>query len=247
MTTRDNVFLTIKRRSDFLQTRGDQWSREIASAKNYVCTPNLKYWTFGKSAGIDMTYHYNGGAAKLWLYSLGFVNALDFPNGNLRKQIVASFLRWAQGVKGFDIAAKFQRDQENNKRFELLVHESVVDKKTRAQIDTRGKAQESFDDGFKREIVREIATRNQKVIRLARKKYPTVCCVCDFDFGRTYGLHGEGFIEMHHLYPISKGARRTTVDDLRPVCANCHRMLHRGVVMLEVDELRKIVNNHKYE
>lgn len=37
--------------------------KEISSAKNSITTPDLKFWTFGKSAGLDNTYHENGGTA----------------------------------------------------------------------------------------------------------------------------------------------------------------------------------------
>ena len=48
MTIEENVFETIKTRSNFIIKRGDKWRKEISSAKNYIATPDLKYWTFGK-------------------------------------------------------------------------------------------------------------------------------------------------------------------------------------------------------
>jgi 5-methylcytosine-specific restriction protein A len=40
---------------------------------------------------------------------------------------------------------------------------------------------------------------------------------------------GEGFIHVHHLLDLSlvqPGKRVDGVKDLRPVCPNCHAMLH---------------------
>ena len=55
------------------------------------------------------------------------------------------------------------------------------------------------------------------------------CEVCGFDFSVTYRELGAGFIECHHNIPLSSQLeRRTTLADLTLVCANCHRMLHRG-------------------
>lgn len=51
-----------------------------------------------------------------------------------------------------------------------------------------------------------------------------------FDFATQYPSRlGEGFIEVHHLSPLSTQdePRKTTLDDLLVVCANCHRMIHR--------------------
>ncbi len=79
MTDEENVYRTIQKRSKFIIERGDEWIKEISSAKNYVTTPDLKHWTFGKSAGPNNSYHSDGGKAKNWLYSIGFVDILKLP------------------------------------------------------------------------------------------------------------------------------------------------------------------------
>ena len=57
-----------------------------------------------------------------------------------------------------------------------------------------------------------------------------VCEVCGFSFENVYGDLGNGFIEVHHLKPISHYSddEYTTVENLKLVCSNCHRMIHRG-------------------
>lgn len=67
------------------------------------------------------------------------------------------------------------------------------------------------------------------------------CAVCGFSFQETYGALGEGFIHVHHLVPISAHGNAHAVDavqDLRPMCANCHAMIHRREPPLTIDELR---------
>ncbi len=67
------------------------------------------------------------------------------------------------------------------------------------------------------------------------------CAVCAFDFGVAYGDIGHGFMHVHHLQPISKIGASYLIDpirDLRPVCPNCHAMLHRRDPPLSVEELR---------
>lgn len=75
------------------------------------------------------------------------------------------------------------------------------------------------------------------------KEGKLACDVCDFDFSHTYGGLGDGYIEAHHTVPVSKlnGQAETKMSDFALVCANCHRMLHRGCSLLSVDELRAIV------
>jgi predicted HNH restriction endonuclease len=67
------------------------------------------------------------------------------------------------------------------------------------------------------------------------------CCVCGFDFEKTYGRLGKEFIEAHHVIPVSEGGQRETrITDLRPVCSNCHRMLHRGLG-ISIEDLRQLM------
>ena len=68
------------------------------------------------------------------------------------------------------------------------------------------------------------------------------CGACGFDFGKVYGERGEGYIEVHHLIPLHNVDDDHEVNpetDLAPVCANCHRMIHRRKDdTLSIDELR---------
>lgn len=85
--------------------------------------------------------------------------------------------------------------------------------------------------------------RERSAAAVARKKRsPAICEVCAFDFAAQYGEHGRGFIECHHVRPLAEtDVRRTLTEDLALVCANCHRMLHRGTPPPSIEELRKIV------
>lgn len=52
---------------------------------------------------------------------------------------------------------------------------------------------------------------------------------CSFDFEEIYGELGKDYAEVHHLSPLAASAapRRTSLNDLVIVCANCHAMIHR--------------------
>lgn len=54
------------------------------------------------------------------------------------------------------------------------------------------------------------------------------CRVCGFDFEKTYGKVATGFIEAHHIKPISalKGSTEVNIKDMVAVCSNCHRVIH---------------------
>jgi hypothetical protein len=245
MTDVENIYRTIAKRSNFIIEHGAEWRKELSSAKNYITTSDLKSWTFGKSAGLNDEYHADGGAAKTWLYRKGFIDVLQLPDGAFRKKIISSFLTWTKQVNAYDVAGKFNRDQSKNNSFEILVHKMLLPRDLLKETNIPIENQKDFDEGFRTEVVKEVFYRNRNVVKAAKLKFGLKCSVCDFDFGNVYGAHGEGFIEMHHLNPISSGKRKTKVDDLTPVCSNCHRMLHKGKELLTVKELKKVMENKK--
>lgn len=79
--------------------------------------------------------------------------------------------------------------------------------------------------------------------------YGLKCQVCDFDFEEVYGDLGAGFIHVHHLVQISSIKEKYIIDpikDLRPVCPNCHAMLHkRKKKPYEIDELKEIISRQE--
>lgn len=70
------------------------------------------------------------------------------------------------------------------------------------------------------------------------------CKICKFNFKENYGEHGEDYIEVHHLIPISKLVEATKINpetDMTVLCANCHRMVHRKRnQLLSIVELTRI-------
>jgi hypothetical protein len=73
--------------------------------------------------------------------------------------------------------------------------------------------------------------------------YGKTCVVCGFNFGETYGSLAEGFIHVHHLKPLSEIGEEYEVDpiaDLRPVCPNCHAVIHLGGECRTIEEIRKL-------
>jgi len=72
--------------------------------------------------------------------------------------------------------------------------------------------------------------------------YGLKCQVCSFDFEDVYGELGAGFIHVHHLTPISEIGEEYKLDpikDLRPVCPNCHAMLHKKNPPLSIEQLKR--------
>jgi 5-methylcytosine-specific restriction protein A len=104
---------------------------------------------------------------------------------------------------------------------------------------------EPLFEGIKRTITVNSYERNSKARELCVKHWKAICAVCDFDFEKTYGEIGNGFIHVHHMIPVSQVGKTYQVDpinDLRPVCPNCHSMLHRQEPPLAIDQLKYIIS-----
>lgn len=85
--------------------------------------------------------------------------------------------------------------------------------------------------------------------RLAIKKHGLNCYACHFNFEKVYGQRGKDFIEIHHIKPLSTLEEATEMNpeiDLVPLCANCHRMVHRRKdEVLSIEELKNIIYKNK--
>lgn len=67
------------------------------------------------------------------------------------------------------------------------------------------------------------------------------CSVCGLHFKERYGALGAGFIHVHHIGLLSELGPNYYLDpiqDLRPVCPNCHAIIHRRCLPLSIEALR---------
>ena len=102
----------------------------------------------------------------------------------------------------------------------------------------------SFPEGKEIYRLHKSKERTKELVRVAKERHlkndKKLCCqVCGFSFVETYGELGYGFIEAHHIFPVSQLTEETEtkIEDLALVCSNCHRMLHRRRPWLKVGEL----------
>ncbi len=103
--------------------------------------------------------------------------------------------------------------------------------------------QSSVFEGAKKTIVVNVYERDPRARKACIDHWGTKCSVCEFDFKSVYGEIGEGFIHVHHLTPLSevgKAYKVNPIKDLRPVCPNCHSMIHRDrEKSLNISELKE--------
>ncbi len=102
---------------------------------------------------------------------------------------------------------------------------------------------EQLKEGTKNTSSTVFYERNSRARDLCLHHYGYNCSVCKMEFERKYGDIGKGFIHVHHLTEISSIREEYYVDpikDLRPVCPNCHAMLHKRKPAYSIEELKKI-------
>jgi 5-methylcytosine-specific restriction protein A len=75
--------------------------------------------------------------------------------------------------------------------------------------------------------------------------YGLCCSVCSMTFGERYGHMMKDFIHVHHLVPLSDIGTAYSVDpinDLRPVCPNCHAVIHSDNPPLSIESARALLS-----
>lgn len=105
---------------------------------------------------------------------------------------------------------------------------------------------ESLYEGAKKQVYVNIYERNRVARDRCVKRYGARCIICGFDFEKTYGEVGRDIIHVHHLKPLSEIGETYRVDpikDLRPVCPNCHLIIHIRNPAYSIDEVKLMIKN----
>lgn len=102
----------------------------------------------------------------------------------------------------------------------------------------------TFIEGAANQITLTKYERNPYARKACVEHYGYSCFVCNFNFEKVYGQLGKDFIHVHHLIQVATIGKSYTIDpinDLRPVCPNCHAMLHKANPCLTIDELKGLL------
>ncbi len=86
--------------------------------------------------------------------------------------------------------------------------------------------------------------RDPNARRQCIAKHGPKCCICKFSFRARYGKVADGFIHVHHVRQLSNIRKSHIVDpikDLRPVCPNCHAVLHLTNPAYSIEKVRSFL------
>jgi 5-methylcytosine-specific restriction enzyme A len=106
----------------------------------------------------------------------------------------------------------------------------------------------TFTEGSVRQHLVNIYESNPQARRRCIRHYGLTCVSCGFNFGDVYGAAGVDLIHVHHLTPLSETRGEYQLDpirDLRPVCANCHAVIHRHRPAYTIEEVQAMLRNRQ--
>lgn len=107
---------------------------------------------------------------------------------------------------------------------------------------------EQYVEGASRTISVNTYERNANARAKCIERYGYKCAVCSFDFEEAYGGIGERYIHVHHLISLSQIRKEYKLDpirDLRPICPNCHAIIHRTQPALSIEQLKQHMTERK--
>lgn len=104
------------------------------------------------------------------------------------------------------------------------------------------KPSRTYIEGAVKTIQVNAYERNRKARDECIRHHGMKCGACQIDMASLYGELGKDVIHVHHLKELSSLGKSYRVDpkaDLRPVCPNCHAVLHSRSPCIGVEDLRK--------
>ena len=104
-----------------------------------------------------------------------------------------------------------------------------------------------YVEGAARRILVNAYERNRRARETCLRHYGRSCAACGFNFEARYGEATAGYIQVHHITPIAQEGteyRLNPIRDLRPVCPNCHAVIHRREPPFSIEEVKQMLRNN---
>lgn len=165
----------------------------------------------------------------------------DFGIDKFQKAIYSVQLHINYYEKLQNITMKKQRkllEELTNLKSNNIVYPDEISKKEETKI----------LEGSKKQVLVNVYERDSKARQKCLDKFGYICKICNFDFEKKYGSIGKEFIHVHHLIPLSELNKEYEVnplEDLIPVCPNCHAMLHKSIPAYKPEDIINFIKSIK--
>lgn len=152
------------------------------------------------------------------------------------------------------IFLEFEGQQEKLSRLAKEIKKITTDRELSEMVSVVEEDEQTIDDSVEEgQLIYRLHKVRERDSKITKRKKELVlkqtgrlaCEVCGFDFHSFYGEIGKGFIECHHRTPLANFtvATKSTLEDLALVCSNCHRMLHKRIDCISLDDLNTLVES----
>lgn len=141
--------------------------------------------------------------------------------------IYYNLLGYGKQIKIQDLVEKLEKEHSIKDSFVVYPDEEIA---------------VTFSEGAQTQRFVNAYERNPQARKCCIEHYGYNCSVCGFNFEDKFGSLGAGFIHIHHVRDLAEIASSYQVDpvkDLRPVCPNCHAMLHKAKPALSIEKLKE--------
>lgn len=159
------------------------------------------------------------------------------------KQSITSEQHWTPQSSGISIRPEVV-DELEALWFDFLTTEKI---RHNPFIPTDIEVQKVYTEGTPNQVTLTKFERNPYARKKCIEHYGLSCIACGFNFEKNYGAIGKDFIHVHHLRQISTIGGPYKVDpikDLRPVCPNCHSIIHKRKTSLTIEEIIEILKQN---
>ncbi|WP_206602952.1 HNH endonuclease [Leptolyngbya ohadii] len=129
---------------------------------------------------------------------------------------------------------------------ELKVAQHRINIASNFRLPEEVSSQQNLVEGSICQVTINSYERNPEARRRCIEHYGATCCICGFNFEAKFGSIAQGLIHVHHLKPLSEIQHEYKVDpiaDLRPVCPNCHVVIHLGGKTRSIEEVKALSQN----
>jgi 5-methylcytosine-specific restriction protein A len=109
----------------------------------------------------------------------------------------------------------------------------------------RALVKKTYLEGAVNQVLLNKYERDPSARRACIQHYGPVCAACDAILENLYGPAVSGLIHVHHIVPlsISKSRKIDPVRDLRPICPNCHAVIHSINPARTIDQVRRMIRD----
>jgi 5-methylcytosine-specific restriction protein A len=162
---------------------------------------------------------------------------IDILNeGNLAK------VNWTPQSSGIEINPEFT-DELEAVWFDFLTTQEIRHNPFK---ETEKDEQKVYTEGTPNQVLITKYERNPYARKTCINHYGLSCIICGINFKEKYGEIGKDFIHVHHLKQVADIGKEYKIDpitDLRPVCPNCHAMIHKRKEPYTIEEIKLEIKN----